>query len=96
MLDFETWQEWECARLCITVDEHSKILELSNKIQAAGLGCPYDFITNIIRPTTILSDFAVAVQQVAVTNHISPQNPKHLRQRMYKSKKSRRSLGNGR
>ena len=63
-VNFETWQKWECDRLGISVNDHNKILEVSNNIAAAGLGWPYDYITSIIEPPVKLTELAAAAEQI--------------------------------
>ena len=59
MLNFETWQQIECQRLGISVEDHNKILEVSRNFEATGFGCPYDsFIRIIESPPQLTADFA--------------------------------------
>ncbi len=54
MNQFEAWQERECERLGISVDDHNNILDISKRIEAAGGGWPYNFIVSLIDAPKLL------------------------------------------
>lgn len=43
-MDISHWQQMECARLGLTVEQHNKIIAACVCVQVAGGGNPYDFI----------------------------------------------------
>lgn len=43
-MDISQWQQMECARLGLTVEQHNEIIAACVRVQAAGCGNPYDFI----------------------------------------------------
>ena len=54
--EFTQWQQMECARLGLTVEEHNEILEICDRIHIPGIGGTYDFVTNLLVEHKTLGD----------------------------------------
>lgn len=93
----EIWQNQECSRLGITIDQHNQLLEISGQIPSAlgGMVDAYQDIVDLIALGLVEElVYRPRLTEIETTKkdsiQIIEQNPKYLGRKGYKSKKLRR------